>query len=620
MWGTSYVTTLGLLAASASIATASLGKDFHIHSKWQNAKRQYYPAKATGVKTITNPSNVTIRYKEPGKQGVCETTPGVNSYSGYVDVAPNVHVFFWFFESRRDPANDDLTLWLNGGPGSDSLIGLFEELGPCRITENLTSTLNPYSWNEVSNMLFLSQPVGVGFSNQGEEIGTFGNATGLFLNSSEIGDLYPLNSTGRYAILDPIRAGEVDTTDLAAIGTWHILQGFLDALPSLNPESSKPKNFNLWTESYGGHYGPSFFRYFSEQNGKIGNGSLPGYHLNFRSLGLINALISEKIQIDYYPEFAVNNTYGIKVYNDTVYNYAKFATNMIHGCKDQIDDCILAAQDVPGGLVNGKITYAATSQPAIAAICAQAGNMCRDNVESLYYTYGDRGTYDIRHPSDDPTPGSPYADYLNQAEIQDAIGVDLNYTNSNSDIYWQFQSTGDFIYPNFLEDLEEILHSGVRVALMYGDADYICNWFGGEAVSKQINYTHKHEFNAAGYEPFVWGPGKVQAGETREYGNFSFTRVYQSGHEIPFYQPGPALAMFERVIGGLAMADGAEPVTANLTTTGSANTTHTANPADYSLPPTASAALAAYSSSLIASYAGLDNAPPPTALPKMRHV
>ena len=116
------------------------------------------------MKTIHSPNNVTITYKEPGKEGVCETTPGVNSYSGFVNLAPDVHVFFWFFESRNKPATDPITLWLNGGPGSDSLIGLFEELGPCNVTKNLTTTLNPYSFNEVSNMLFLSQPVGVGFS------------------------------------------------------------------------------------------------------------------------------------------------------------------------------------------------------------------------------------------------------------------------------------------------------------------------------------------------------------------------------------------------------------------------------------------------------------------------
>ena len=46
----------------------------------------------------------------------------------------------------------------------------------------------------------------------------------------------------------------------------------------------------------------------------------------------------------------------------------------------------------------------------------------------------------------------------------------MNYTGSNSDIYWQFTDTGDFIYPNFLKDLEEIIDSGVRVALLYGDA------------------------------------------------------------------------------------------------------------------------------------------------------
>lgn len=37
------------------------------------------PAAVTNFTTITSPTGVKIRYKEPGKAGVCETTPGVNS-------------------------------------------------------------------------------------------------------------------------------------------------------------------------------------------------------------------------------------------------------------------------------------------------------------------------------------------------------------------------------------------------------------------------------------------------------------------------------------------------------------------------------------------------------------
>lgn len=120
------------------------------------------PEHATGVKVIRSPNGSRIRYKEPGKEGICETTPGVNSYSGYIDIDDDVSVFFWFFESQRDPKNDPVTLWLNGGPGSDSLIGLFEELGPCTVTENMTTVLRDHSWSQVSNLLFLSQPVGTG--------------------------------------------------------------------------------------------------------------------------------------------------------------------------------------------------------------------------------------------------------------------------------------------------------------------------------------------------------------------------------------------------------------------------------------------------------------------------
>src|SRR5271170_4041096 len=69
------------------------------------------PAEPKGVTTIKSPSGTTIRYKQPGKAGICETTPGVNSYSGYIDLAPDVHAFFWFFESRSKPASDHITLW-----------------------------------------------------------------------------------------------------------------------------------------------------------------------------------------------------------------------------------------------------------------------------------------------------------------------------------------------------------------------------------------------------------------------------------------------------------------------------------------------------------------------------
>ena len=80
------------------------------------------PAPATGLQTIYSPGGVQIRYKDPG---ICETTPGVKTYSGYVDLDPNTHMFFWFLEARENPAEAPLTLWLTGGPGSDSLLAAF---------------------------------------------------------------------------------------------------------------------------------------------------------------------------------------------------------------------------------------------------------------------------------------------------------------------------------------------------------------------------------------------------------------------------------------------------------------------------------------------------------------
>jgi carboxypeptidase C (cathepsin A) len=258
-----------------------------------------------------------------------------------------------------------------------------------------------------------------------------------------------------------------------------VFQALLATIPKFDAKIGAldaARDFNLFTESYGGHYGPAFYTYFYNQNLKIANGSMPGYPLKFNSLGIINGIIDEAVQAEHYPEFAVNNTYGIKAYNDTVYSYAKFANNMYNGCLYQIALCRAAAEGNTSYYhADAPITQKELT-PGVLQICNEAADMCRDNVESPYYFYGGRGTYDIRHTYQDPTPPSNYPGYLNQAKIQEALGVTLNYSGNNG-IYYAFQNTGDFIYPNFRLDLEYLLSKDVRVSLAYGDADYICKFF-----------------------------------------------------------------------------------------------------------------------------------------------
>jgi carboxypeptidase C (cathepsin A) len=58
--------------------------------------------------------------------GVCETTPNVTQYSGYLSVGRNMNMFFWLFEARTNPDTAPLVAWFNGGPGCSSMIGLFQ--------------------------------------------------------------------------------------------------------------------------------------------------------------------------------------------------------------------------------------------------------------------------------------------------------------------------------------------------------------------------------------------------------------------------------------------------------------------------------------------------------------
>ncbi|WP_242907681.1 S10 family peptidase [Actinomadura terrae] len=106
------------------------------------------------------------------------------SYAGHVDI-PSVenpeaenHLFYWFFESQTCNPNvktsdqmdlireTPLLIWLNGGPGASSLLGLFLENGPFTIADNAAGTISvtPRSWNQQAHVVFWDQPIGTGYS------------------------------------------------------------------------------------------------------------------------------------------------------------------------------------------------------------------------------------------------------------------------------------------------------------------------------------------------------------------------------------------------------------------------------------------------------------------------
>ena len=58
-----------------------------------------------------------------------------------------------------------LTFVVNGGPGCSSLQGFLSENGPINwLAGTLEPTPNPYSWTNLTNVVWVDQPVDVGFS------------------------------------------------------------------------------------------------------------------------------------------------------------------------------------------------------------------------------------------------------------------------------------------------------------------------------------------------------------------------------------------------------------------------------------------------------------------------
>ena len=218
-------------------------------------------------------------------------------------------VVAWTYVCNHSGCTNSSNYRLNGGPGGSSLMGLYQELGPCSIGADSNSTiLNKWAWNNEVNMLFIDQPTGVGFSYDVLTNGTYLPAEQTVVPSNFSDGVPGSNYSALVGTFSSQNLSTTaNTTVHAAHAIWHFAQTFFTEFPYYKPHDDR---ISLWSESYGGHYGPTMAFFLQSQNEKIRNGTIAdpdAKYIQLDTIGIINGLLDLRVQGKAYPDMAYNN-------------------------------------------------------------------------------------------------------------------------------------------------------------------------------------------------------------------------------------------------------------------------------------------------------------------------
>ncbi|KAE9141187.1 hypothetical protein PF007_g356 [Phytophthora fragariae] len=276
-------------------------------------------------------------------------------------------------------------------------------------------------------------------------------------------------------------------------------------------------------ESYAGHYIPA-----AAHKIHLENKAAKTRRLNVQGIAIGNGLTNTVVQSEHGLNM-VNNSYGVKLMDDETLVNAKIAAS--------------------------QCTALVTSCQTNTSVCIDAAQFCQFNVMGAYAAAG-RNMMDIRQECVELDPIMCYGDmiqritsYLNSAAVRSYLSVsDVHPTPWQSiaaDVEVAFAAD---MMKTFEQDVAALLSdSSVRVLIYHGDADLVCNWYGGLAWTRALQWQHQDEFNAAeqrAFEVNARDAGAVWAYTDR----LTFLRVFNAGHLAPMDQPEVALEMINRFL------------------------------------------------------------------------
>ncbi|PWN52822.1 hypothetical protein IE53DRAFT_377822 [Violaceomyces palustris] len=422
----------------------------------------------------------------------------VVQHSGYLDISETKHLWFIFFESRSKPKEDPLVLWLSGGPGCSSSVGMLFELGPCAVADGGEGTKrNPFSWNNKANTIFLDQPVDVGYS---------------------------------YSDND-----KVNNTPDAAEDVYAFLQLFLAKFP----EYSKLE-FTASGESYAGTYLPNVASVIHHKNkeaslARYADPSLAPIQINLKTVMIGNGLTAPQVQFPSLPEYLCDDESPYSLWKSDSPTCQSLRTKA-QTCKSLIDQC---------QKYDSRLT------------CVPAALYCWSNLYGPAQQTG-RNLYDLRRKcdrSEDKDGPLCYREMgwietlLNKDDVKKQLGVpsSVHFQSCNTQVNQAFLLHGDSMH-NSAALLPELIDDGKRVLIYAGEADAMCNWAGNKQWITALESSYGDEFRNATDKS--WKMDGKQVGLVRKAGdgagNVAFIQVHEAGHMVPTDQPAVAAEMLEK--------------------------------------------------------------------------
>lgn len=450
-------------------------------------------------------SNHSIRVKTLADGELCNG--GGKHYAGWADMGDR-HLFYWYHPARHSAAKDaPLLIWLQGGPGGSSVVGMLAENGPCLMDADANSThYNPDAWTESFNVIYLDQPAGVGFS---------------YIDHPEDEESYPRRS--EESALDFIVAVKL----------------FQEAFEEL---ANVP--VHIAGESYAGKYIPEYGAAVLEYNSHVPAAS----RIPLASLMIGNGLTSTRQQYPTLYETGCFEQHSIA----PIFNASQCAAMaaVVDRCETLLDLCDQHPDEI---------------------VCSAAGQYCEQLVKTIEQTLVNKYDRTIVCPGvGDCYPLIDHIfSWLNADDVWQTLeiteqsgGRKTSFEVESTVINRRYIESADY-FISAVPALQKVLgDANVHVLYYVGVQDWICNPLGTARMLDSVRWAGHAQFRGEKLKPLPWKTkeGKV-AGYMRSVEGLWLVELNGAGHLVPFNQPHSSLILVQlwlksvesrRLLGGIS--------------------------------------------------------------------